>query len=122
MSNQKGFIGAFITVLIILGILFATLFVRFKTSQEVVSGIIYNTTNDSFVGGNTKFAVRAAVDTYVSDANESDYCIPGNSPYKALINKAAADKTIKVIVTADKYFAVQAPWVCNSNVIVVEQK
>lgn len=123
--NEKGFIeviGALIVLLLFVGLLFSVFFVRFKLSNEVVSGIVYNTTNDRAISNATCFSVRAGVDTYVSEENKSSYCIPGNSPYKALVNRAAADKNIKVEVEAHKYFTVKAPWHVVSNVTVTEVK
>lgn len=124
-NNEKGFIeegGVFIMVAIVVFLFISAFFVSFKASNEVVSGIAYNTTNDSIISGNTNFSVRAAVDTYVTEENQSSYCLPPNSPYKALVNKAAQDKRIKIVVTAKKYFAIQAPWTCKDNVTVTEVK
>lgn len=114
-------IGVMFVLLIIAALVFSAFFVRFKPSDDVVSGIVYNTKNNTLIGGKTTFSVRASVDTYTNDSNESDFCLPPNSPYKDLVNKAAEDKTIKVIVHENKYFAIQAPWVCNANVTVTEE-
>lgn len=127
LNKQAGYIDADILwglfmVILIPALIFAALFVRFQASNSVVSGISYNTSNDSFIGGNTHFSVRAGENTPVSSENQSTYCLPGNSPYKDLVNRAAQDKRIKIVVTAEKYFAIQAPWVCNPNVKVEEVK
>lgn len=125
MKNQKGFIeivGALFVLLLIIAFFFSIFCVRFKTHNEVVSGIAYNTSNDSLIAGNTDFSVRAGENTYVSQENQSSYCLPPHSPYKALVNKAAEDKRIKIVVTAKKYFAIQAPWTCKNNVVVTEEK
>lgn len=124
-NNQKGFIevvGALFVVALIIAVILVPFVVRFKLSNEVVSGIVYNTTNDRFISGATCFSVRADVNTYVSEENRSSYCIPGNSPYKELVNKAAANKSIKVEVDARKYFTVKAPWTVYPNVTVKEVK
>lgn len=124
-SNQKGFIeviGALFVLVLILGFIFAIFFVRFKLSNETVSGIVYNTTNDRFISGATCFGVRASEATYVNEETKSTYCIPKNSEYKELVNKAAADKRIKVTVTANKYFTVKLPWTVYPNVKVTELK
>lgn len=126
-SNQKGYIdgeiiwGLFL-ILLVPAFIFAALFVRFQASNSVVSGIAYNTSNDSLIGGNTHFSVRAGENTPVSEENQSTYCLPGNSPYKDLVNRAAQDKRVKIVVESKKYFAIQAPWVCHDNVIVTEVK
>lgn len=122
-NNQKGFvevIGALFVLLFIVALVFAMFFVRFKLSNETVSGIVYNTTNDRFISGATCFGVRASEATYVNEETKSTYCIPKNSEYKDLVNKAAADKRVKVTVTAKKYFTVKAPWTVYPNVTVSE--
>lgn len=123
-NNQKGFTAVealiVLTIIFILGGLF---FVRFKLSNEVVSGIVYNTTNDRAISGATMFSVRAGENTPVTDENKSTYCLPPNSPYKALVNRAAADKRVKVTVEARKYgLTLKAPWTCVANVTVTEVK
>ena len=123
-SNQEGFIEAMFAVLaglFVLAIFLSLFFVRFQASQSVVSGIVYNTTNNSLISGNTHFCVRAGIDTYVNQSNQSCYCLPPHSPYIDLINKAAQDKTVKVIITSDKYFAIQSPFTCKNNVTVVKE-
>lgn len=125
MKNEKGFIeilGLFLVLLLIGGFLFAAFFLRFQASNGTVSGIVYNTTNDRFISGSTAFSIRASESTYVSEENRSSYCLPANSPYKKLINEAAQDKRIKVVLTAHKYFAIQAPWTCQDNVTVTKVK
>ncbi len=122
-SNQKGFIeviGALVVVGLVLFLFFAMFFIRFNLSNETVSGIVYNTTNDRFISGATCFSVRAGENTYVSEENRSSYCVPKDSPYKDVINKAAADKRVKVRVDANKYFTVKLPWTVYPNVKVTE--
>lgn len=126
-KNQRGYIDSDFmfgigAILFIVGIVFVLLFVRFQLSNSVVSGIAYNTSNDSFIGGNTHFSVRAGENTPVTEENESSYCLPPDSPYKDLVNRAAQDKSVKIVVTAEKYFAIKAPWVCQPNVKVTEVK
>lgn len=126
-NNQKGYIdgeilGFFAIVIFVLGLIFAAIFVRFQLSNQTVSGIVYNTTNNRFISDATCFSVRAGENTPVTEENQSTYCLPPNSAYKDLVNKAAQDKRIKVVVTAEKYFAVKAPWVVQPNVKVEEVK
>lgn len=120
-DTTTGFIFGGIA-LVILVLIFTAVFVRWQSSTDVVSGIVYNTGNDNFISGSTTFSVRAAVDTYVTAENQSSYCVPAGSQYIPLINKAAADKNVKVVVTAHKYFAIQSPWACNPNITVTEEK
>ena len=122
-SNQKGFIevvGVLFVLLLIVGFIFAIFFVRFKLSNETVSGIVYNTTNNRFISDATCFSVRAGENTPVTEENQSTYCLPPNSPYKDVVNKAAADKKVKVRVDANKYFTVKLPWHVYPNVTVTE--
>lgn len=121
MRNEKGFVGVLVLLLII-GLFLSLFVVRFKASNEVVSGIAYNTTNDRFISGATRFSVRAGENTPVTEENQSTYCLPPNSPYKELVNRAAEDKRIKIVVSAKKYFAIQAPWTCRDNITVTEVK
>jgi hypothetical protein len=110
-------ITAFIVLLIL-----AIFFVRLQLSNGVVSGIVYNTSHDSLIGGNTHFSVRAGENTPVTKENESKFCLPPNSPYKELIIRAAKDKRVKVEVESKQHFSLQAPWVCVNNVVVAEVK
>lgn len=124
-NNQKGYleaIGYLIVLLLILGFFIALFTVRFKLSNERVSGIVYNTTNDRAISGATCFYVRAGENTYVDENNTSSYCLPKGSKYIPLVNKAAEDKRIKVVVVAHKYFTVKAPWTVVPNVTVTEVK
>jgi|GEM_PF-989758 len=122
-NNQNGFIGVLIIVGLVFALMFALFFVRFKLSNERVSGIIYNTTNDRALSGATCFYVRAGENTYVDENNTSSYCLPKGSKYIPLVNKAAEDKRIKVVVVAHKYsLTVKAPWTVLPNVTVSELK
>lgn len=129
-KNEKGYIdsdifwgiGMLLMILVVIGLIFAAIFVRFQLSNSTTSGIAYNLSHNSFIDDNTHFSVRAGENTPVTEENQSTYCLPPNSEYKDLVSRAAADKRVKIVVTADKYFAVQAPWVCNPNVKVTEVK
>lgn len=114
--------GCCLFVVIIMLFVGALFCIHWEWSEDNVSGIVYNTTNNAVISGNTEFKIRASVDTYINQQNESSYCLPPNSPYKELVNKAAADKSIKVIVTTKKAFRLMAPWKCMDNTTVVEAK
>ena len=122
LKNHTEILAIIGLILLIIGSVFGMLFVRFQLSNETVSGIAYNTTNDMFISGATCFSVRAGENTPVTEENKSTYCLPPNSPYKELVNRAAADKRVKITVTASKYFAIKAPWVVYPNVTVTEAK
>lgn len=108
------YILAALTVAVPLYLLFS---VRLQTSDNVVSGIVYNNQNNSIFGGNTYFRVRASENTVVTKENTSKFCLPPNSPYIKLVNEAAKDKNIKVVVISSKVFTmVPSPWHCVDNV------
>lgn len=108
------YILAALTVAVPLYLLFS---VRLQTSDNVVSGIVYNNQNNSIFGGNTYFRVRASENTVVTKENTSKFCLPPNSPYIKLVNEAAKDKNIKVVVASSKVFTmVPSPWHCVDNV------
>ena len=109
-------------IIIVVGLTASKFFYEWKWSEDLVSGIVYNNTNNGVIAGNTNFNIRAAVDTYVNVDNTSSYCLPPNSPYIPLVKKAAADKTVKVIVTTKKGFWIKLPWTCIDNVTVEQTK
>lgn len=122
LKNEKGSIAGEIWLFVFLFVIVGFFLTSWKGSNEEVSGIAYNTSNDALLSGNTYFSVRASESTYVSEENKTSYCLPANSPYKGLVNRAARDKRIKIAVSAHKYFAIQAPWTCYPNVVVAEVK
>jgi hypothetical protein len=114
IRNFLEYILAALTVAVPIYLLFS---VRLQTSDNVVSGIVYNNQNNSIFGGNTYFRVRASENTVVTKENTSKFCLPPNSPYIKLVNEAAKDKNIKVVVTSSKVFTmVPSPWHCVDNV------
>lgn len=126
MKREEGFIGEAVGILIVLGLVVGFFWllasIKWQTSDDVVSGIVYNNSNDALISGNTTFSIRASVDTYVNSSNESDFCLPAGSPYIPLVKQAAADKNIKVTVTASKKFEIMSPWGCMDNVTVTRNK
>lgn len=120
---MKVLAGFFVTLAVLWGLFWVLPSVRIAASEQNVSGVVYNTTNNKFISGNTHFSVRASVDTYTNEQNQSSYCLPPNSPYKDLVNEAAANKEIKVQVKTSKMFRVEsAPWKCADNVVVTRVK
>lgn len=120
-------IGVLLMILVVpivaIAIAFFLLFTKVSFNEQVVSGVVYNTSNNQFISGNTKFSIRASENTYVSEENKSSYCLPKESPYIALVNEAATNKDTKVKVTTTKAFqVVPAPWVCIENVKVEKIK
>jgi hypothetical protein len=115
-----------LSALIIMGVIFGIISVfssiKLETGEQNVSGIVYNTKNNKFISGNTTFSVRAAENTPVTQENQSTFCLPPNSEYIELVNKAASNKEIKVNVKTEKVFMIAAPWYCPSYIKVVEVK
>lgn len=108
------YILAALTVAVPLYLLFS---VRLQTSETIASGIVYNNQNNSIFTGNTYFRIRASENTIVTGENISRFCLPPNSPYIKLVNEAAKDKNIKVVVTSSKVLTmVPSPWHCVDNV------
>lgn len=132
MKNEKGYIeGEIISIILVFGVFsfFTWLFlwglwcIRIETGEQLVSGVVYNNTNNRWPLGNTKFSVRASEDTYVSEENKSSYCLPPNSRYRDIVKKAAQDKSTKVVVKTEKVFTVVGnPFVCVDNVKVEFKK
>ena len=117
MSKLRIFWEYILAALTVAAPIYFLLSVRLQTSDNVVSGIVYNNQNNSIFGGNTYFRVRASENTVVTKENTSKFCLPPNSPYIKLVNEAAKDKNIKVVVTSSKVFTmVLSPWHCVDNV------
>lgn len=122
MSKIITFCGYVLIALMIAVPIYFILSVRLQVSDNVVSGIVYNNQNNSIFGGNTYFSVRASENTVVTKENTSKFCLPSNSPYIKLVNEAAKNKNIKVVVTSSKVFTmVSSPWQCVDNVKVERQ-
>ena len=120
---MKVLTGFVLTFTVLWGFFWFLPSIRIAISEQNVSGIAYNVRNNTFISGNTHFSIRASEDTYVSEENRSSYCLPPNSPYIALVNEAAKDKSIKLNIQTEKNFeVVAAPWVCADNVTVKRAK
>ena len=123
MSKIRNFLKHILITLMIVVPIYCILSVRLQTSDNVVSGIVYNNQNNSIFTGNTYFRIRASENTIVTGENISRFCLPPNSPYIKLVNEAAKDKNIKVVVTSSKVFTmVLSPWHCVDNVKVERLK
>lgn len=117
MSKLRIFWEYILAALTVAAPIYLLFSVRLQTSDNVVSGIVYNNQNNSIFGGNTYFRVRASENTVVTGENTSKFCLSPNSPYIKLVNEAAKDKNIKVVVTSSKVFTmVPSPWHCVDNV------
>lgn len=117
MSKLRIFWEYILAALTVAAPLYLLFSVRLQTSDNVASGVVYNNQNNSIFGGNTYFRVRASENTVVTKENTSKFCLPPNSPYIKLVNEAAKDKNIKVVVTSSKVFTmVPSPWHCVDNV------
>ena len=117
MSKIRNFLEYILAALTIAVPIYLLFSVRLQTSDNVASGIVYNNQNNSIFTGNTYFSIRASENTVVTKENISKFCLPPNSPYIKLVNEAAKDKNIKVVVTSNKVFTmVLSPWHCVDNV------
>lgn len=117
MSKLRIFWEYILAALTVAAPIYLLFSVRLQTSDNVASGIVYNNQNNSIFIGNTYFSVRASENTVVTGENTSKFCLPPNSPYIKLVNEAAKDKNIKVVVTSNKVFTmVLSPWHCVDNV------
>lgn len=117
MSKIRNFLKHILITLMIVVPIYCILSVRLQTSETIASGIVYNNQNNSIFTGNTYFRIRASENTVVTGENISKFCLPPNSPYTKLVNEAAKDKNIKVVVTRNKVFTmVPSPWHCADNV------
>nr|DAP16289.1 MAG TPA: hypothetical protein [Caudoviricetes sp.] len=106
-----------VSIAVLVSIVYRSSLMRWVTSESIVSGIVYNSQNDVIPSGNTYFSVRASENTVVTEENKSEFCLPPNSPYIKLVNEAAKNKNIKVVVTSNKVFTmVSFPWQCVDNV------
>ena len=122
MSTIRTFLEYILTALMVIVPIYLLFSVRLQVSDNVVSGIVYNNQNNSIFGGKTLFSVRASENTVVTKENVSNFCLPPNSPYIKLVNEAAKDKNIKVVVTSSKVFMIMSsPWQCVDNVKVERQ-
>ena len=123
MSKIRNFLKHILITLMIVVPIYCILSVRLQTSETIASGIVYNNQNNSIFTGNTYFRIRASENTIVTGENISRFCLPPNSPYIKLVNEAAKDKNIKVVVTSSKVFTmVPSPWHCVDNVKVERLK
>lgn len=95
--------------------------IDFRTQEEVVSGIVYDASFDEMISGNTNFKIRAAAEMYTDENTSATYCLPRGSKYEELIRKAAGDKTVKVKVTAHKFFEIKNTVVDCPETVEVEE-
>lgn len=117
MSKIRNFLKHILITLMIVVPIYCILSVRLQTSETIASGVVYNNQNNSIFTGNTYFRIRASENTVVTKENISKFCLPPNSPYIKLVNEAAKDKNIKVVVTSSKVLTmVPSPWHCVDNV------
>lgn len=106
-----------VAIAALVSVVYCSSLIRWVTSESIVSGIVYNNQNDAMLSGNTYFSVRASENTVVTEENKSEFCLPPNSPYIKLVNEAAKNKNIKVVVTKSKIFTmVSFPWQCVDSV------
>lgn len=103
MKNKKGSVllevaGCIVIIGVIIWGVWALFHLSWQSSEEVVSGIIYDAHFNDWPAENTAFKVRAAAEMAVTEGTSPTYCLPKGSPYESIVREAAEDKSIKVIV------------------------
>lgn len=94
-----------------------------QSSEEVVSGIIYDAHFNDWPAENTTFKVRAAAEMAVTEDTSPKYCLPKGSQYESIVREAAEDKSIKVIVKVKPmppHFK-EGVFKCEDNVEVIKK-
>lgn len=94
---REGIKFAAIAGAVILGV-WALWHLSWKTSEDVVSGIVYDAHFDDWPAHNTTFKIRAAAEMAVTEETSPTYCLPSGSQYESIIREAAEDKNIKVAI------------------------
>ncbi len=107
-----------IIILFGLGFFLLLFGIKWETSEDLVSGIVYDNANNKIVTGKSTFKVRASAEMYAGKDTSRTYCLPKDSPYIPLVKEAAADKNIKIVVKTSKNFQIMWPMSCPSNVVV----
>lgn len=124
-------IAVLITALICIAIagaviwgIWALCHLSWKSSEEVVSGIVYDAHFDDWPAHNTTFKIRAAAEMAVTEGTSPTYCLPSGSQYEGIIREAAEDKDIKVIVKVKQmppHFR-EGAFKCEDNVEVIKKE
>ena len=117
---MKKIIYAGITMLCVFGI-YKLCCIRWQASEDAVSGIVYDSTFNDIISGNTFFKIRASAEMAVTKETSRTYCLPPGHEDTEIVRKAASNKAIKVTLTTDKFFGIMDnPWDCPSIVHVKE--
>lgn len=129
-SKNEALFSIAITGMILLAIagaviwgVWALFHLDWKTSEDVVSGIVYNARFDDWPGHNTTFKIRAAAEMAVTEGTSPTYCLPRGSQYESIIREAAEDKDIKVVVKVKQmplHFR-ESAFRCEDNVEVTKK-
>lgn len=104
-SMKNNMVSGLLTVIAALAIIgaiicafWAVFHFSWQSSEEVVSGIVYDAHFDDWPAHNTTFKIRAAAEMAVTEGTSPTYCLPKGSQYEGIVREAAEDKNIKVIV------------------------
>lgn len=128
MKNRNGNIVIIIVASIaIIGFIiwgvWALFHLSWQSSEEVVSGIVYDAHFNDWPAENTTFKVRAAAEMAVTEDTSPTYCLPKGSQYESIVREAAEDKSIKVIVKVKPmppHFK-EGVFKCEDNVEVIKK-
>lgn len=95
-----------------------------QSSEEVVSGIVYDARFNDWPANNTTFKIRAAAEMAVTEGTSPTYCLPSGSQYESVVREAAENKDIKVIVRVKQmppHFR-EGVFKCEDNVEVTKKE
>lgn len=119
----NGLIIVAIASAVIWGI-WALFHLSWQSSEEVVSGIVYDAHFNDWPANNTTFKIRAAAEMAVTEGTSPEYCLPSGSQYESVVREAAEDKDIKVVVKVKQmppHFR-ESVFKCEDNVEVTKQE
>ena len=119
---REGIKFAAIAGAVILGV-WALWHLSWKTSEDVVSGIVYDAHFDDWPTHNTTFKIRAAAEMAVTEETSPTYCLPSGSQYESIVREAAENEDIKVVVRVKQmppHFR-ESVFKCEDNVEVTKK-
>lgn len=128
MKNKRGSvlleIAGYIVIIgaIIFGV-WALAHISWQSSEEVVSGIVYDAHFNDWPTENTIFKVRAAAEMAVTEYTSQTYCLPKGSQYESIVREAAEDKNIKVVVKVKpmSFHFKEGVLKCEDNIEVIKK-
>lgn len=125
MKDKNGSILITVAVgIVVIGFFWALFHFSWQSSEEVVSGIVYDAHFNKWPANNTTFKIRAAAEMAVTEDTSPKYCLPSGSQYESIVREAAENKDIKVIVKVKQmppHFR-ESVFKCEDNVEVTKKE